>query len=247
MDLFLAGNLWHKWGSNFDSTINGGGLLILESFFYCDDVVEKCIPLFDKFMLDSGAYTFCYADNAKGFSQIDDYIERYIDFIKRNDIDLYFELDIDPIVGLKEVKRIRNRLEQSIGKRSIPVWHLERGREEFEKMCNEYDYVAIGGIADKGRTNIEKFIPALTAEAHKRGSKVHGLGYTNLKKLNTMGFDSVDSTAWLYGNMAGFVYQWDGVHMQKLKRDGCRLKDSRAVALHNFEQWVKMSQALRAR
>jgi hypothetical protein len=52
-------------------------------------------------------------------------------------------------------------------------------------------------------------------------------------------FDSVDSTAWLYGNRGGFIFIFDGKTLQKRKcPPGKRLK-SRAAAIHNFNEWVK--------
>ena len=111
-------------------------------------------------------------------------------------------------------------------------------------MCDEYDYVAIGGIADKGRKSIEKYIPWFTSEAHKKNTKVHGLGYTSLEKLDYMGFDSVDSSAWLYGNRGGYIYIWDGYTMHKKDVPNGKKLDTKKVARHNFVEWVKMSETV---
>ena len=74
MNLFLAGNApWRKSGL-YDQIINGGGLLVLESFYYCDSWVEKSIPRFEKFMLDSGAFTFFSSGKQVDW---DKYVDRY--------------------------------------------------------------------------------------------------------------------------------------------------------------------------
>lgn len=170
-----------------------------------------------------------------------DYIERYADFIKKNNIKKYFELDIDSVVGYEKVKGFRKQLERLTGRPSIPVWHLSRGLDEYRRMCDEYEYVAIGGIVSgEIKSANYKAFPALISEAHKRGAKVHGLGFTALDWLKVCHFDSVDSTAWTTGNRFGFCYYFDGKTMKKKDAPkGHRLGDTRKVALNNYTEWLK--------
>jgi len=91
---------------------------------------------------------------------------------------------------------------------------------------------------------MEKYVPWFLNEAHKRGTKVHVLGYTPTDGLMGSGIDSVDSTAWLYGNRGRFVYRWDGKDMHKIDVPAGKRMKSREVARHNFMEWVKMSEAL---
>lgn len=223
------------------SNPHGGGLLILESFYYCDGIVEKMIPYFESFMLDSEAFTFFSSGKRVDWNE---YVGRYCDFIKRNNVQLFFELDIDALIGYDKVKDIRRRIERETGKQPIPVWHKRLGKAEFLKMCDEYPYVAIGGIVS--REIVPKEYPYFTwfiNEAHKRGCKIHGLGFTNLKGLTKYHFDSVDSTSWLSGNRFGSVYTFTGkTIVKKDKPQGSRLADSKAVAVHNFSEWAKFQQ-----
>ena len=177
----------------------------------------------------------------KGKVDWDDYVNRYIEFVNKYDIKLFFELDIDSVVGYEKVLEIRKRIERGTGRKPIPVWHKSRGKEEFLKMCDEYDYVAIGGIVSKEISRQEyKFFPWFINEAHKRGAKIHGLGFTNLEGIRKYKFDSVDSTSWTTGNRFGSIYRFNGKTMEKFdKKDGQRLSDSRAVAINNFNEWVK--------
>lgn len=171
----------------------------------------------------------------------DEYVERYADFIIRNNVKKYFELDIDCVVGYEKVKQIRAKLERLTGRPSIPVWHLSRGLDDFKGMCNDYDYVAIGGIVS-GEIKSTKYsaFPALIEEAHKRGSKIHGLGFTALDWLKTCHFDSVDSTAWTTGNRFGFLYYFDGHTMRKKDAPkGHRIGKAREAALNNYIEWIK--------
>lgn len=217
------------------------GLNILQSFYYCNEFTEKeVIPHCKRFMLDSGAFTFFSLGKAVDWN---DYLRKYADFINRNNVDLFFELDIDYLVGYENVLQLRENLEAMTGKKCIPVWHKERGKEEFIKMCKEYDYVAIGGVAkNPAGPKIIAHYPWFIQTAHKYGAKIHGLGYTSLKGLSEHGFDSVDSTSWTTGNRFGHIYTFNGETMVIHKgKQGQRLADARKVALHNFREWAKFA------
>ena len=238
IDLYLAGGQGERRRVEAE-TIEKLDVAILESFYYVDDWIIQLIPKLSKFLLDSGAFTFMTSH--KGTVDWNDYLKRYADFINKHDIKLFFELDIDSIVGYEKVLEMRKWLENATGKKPIPVWHKSRGRTEFLKMCDEYDYVAIGGIVSKEiRPPDYKYFPWFINEAHKRGAKIHGLGFTNLEGVTKYHFDSVDSTSWTTGNRFGAIYRFNGKTMEKFdKKEGQQLKDSRAVAVNNFNEWVK--------
>lgn len=228
--------------------INGGGFddlapraNILESFLYIADWQKRNIHKFKSFMLDSGAFTFAYG-NGRSLDDIDGYLASYIDFINENDIDLFFELDIDALVGYERVKQMRKRLESETGKQCIPVWHVPRGWNEWLNLCDEYDYIALGGIVG-GEWNDLRCIKAFTREAAKHGTKVHGLGYTR-KNLAELGFHSVDSSSWLMGNRTGLVYEFrDGYMLKHPAPKGYRIVDNE-TAEHNLVEWVRYSEYL---
>lgn len=214
---------------------------ILESFFYVNKETEKLLPLFGDFMLDSGAFTFM--QNNQNHLNWEEYIERYADFINTNRVDKFFELDIDSVVGYDNVKEYRKKLERLTNKQSIPVWHNNRGKAEYIRMCEEYPYVAIGGLVG-GKSEYAqkywKYFPWFINTAHKNHAKVHGLGFTSLLGLEQYHFDSVDSTAWTTGNRFGFMYFFNGKTMvKKEKPEGKKFTDSKLLALHNFTEWVK--------
>ena len=169
-------------GGGYDKSVTEYRPYILESFFYADEDTERLMPHFGDFLLDSGAFTFMQGKG--GSPNWDEYVERYADFINRNKVQKYFELDIDSVVGYERVKQIRSKLERLTGRQSIPVWHLSRGMDEYRGMCKDYNYVAIGGIVS-GEITKDKYkaFPALIAEAHNHGARIHGLGFTNLALL----------------------------------------------------------------
>lgn len=216
---------------------------ILESYYYIRkaEAFMAIAKNLGSFMLDSGAFTFM--NGYKGAVDWDAYIREYAAFINRHNIELFIEVDIDSIVGLKEVERLRRELESMTGKKPIPVWHKNRGKDYFLKMCDEYPYVAIGGIVTREipRNIYENAFPWFIKEAHRRGAKIHGLGYTGITRLKESHFDSVDSTAWLHGNRGGWVYKFNphsGL-MEKVTGTG-RLK-AREGAVANFCEWIKFS------
>lgn len=130
----------------------------LISFAYKAAWHKELILNSEMFFLDSGAFTFLNK-GLKNFN-IDDYVDRYIDYINTFDIKYFFELDIDSVVGYKKVKEIRRKIERKTQKKCIPVYHKSRGEKEFHRLCKEYDYIAIGGIVTREftKTNISYLI-----------------------------------------------------------------------------------------
>ena len=230
-------------GGGYDPIVHQHHPYILESFFYADADTERLMPYYGDFLLDSGAFTFMQGKG--GSPDFDAYAERYADFINRNHVEKYFELDIDSVVGYDRVKLLRAKLERLTGRQSIPVWHKSRGKDEYIGLCKDYPYVAIGGLVDGAKKGeyaraLWKYFPWFIRTAHEHGAKIHALGFTSLDGIQQYHFDSVDSTAWTTGNRFGYLYFFDGKTMQK--RDappGHRIANSRAAALHNYTEWIK--------
>lgn len=239
MKLYLAGEHPVKNGTKIRTW---KGINILETFYYARN--NKLFPELratcDNFMLDSGAFTLRKTNVDIDW---DKYVDEYAEFIKTYAVAYFFELDIDNIIGLKNVERLRKRLESKCNKQSIPVWHPNRGKDYFISMCKEYKYVSLGGIVNS-TIKLKDYIlmfPWFINTAHEYGAKIHGLGFTSLKWLPVCKFDSVDSKAWLSGNMSGYIYKFlPSGEMQHIKKPDSRLRSTEA-ALHNFSEWVKFS------
>lgn len=213
---------------------------MLESFYYVLPWQIERIPQMKMFLLDSGAFTFM---NGNGTAEFNEYLGRYIDFINTHDIKYFFELDVDSVVGYDTVKQYRARLERETGKQCIPVWHKSRGRDEYLRMCDEYDYVALGGIVTREITKEQyPFFTWFIDEAHKRGAKIHGLGFTDTALLKKYPFDSVDSTAWLSGSRFGNVYYFDrsnGVMKNVKAPKGKKTVHYKLIDQRNIDEWLK--------
>lgn len=197
----------------------------------------------DKHILDSGAFTFL--NNKKGKTiNWEQYVISYGNFIRNNNIKLFFELDIDPIVGLKEVERLRDVLENTAGRKCIPVWHKSRGLDYWKKMCQEYQYVAIGGIVTREikKSEYDIFLPLLKI-AKEYKTKVHGLGFTNLNGLKKYKFYSVDSTNWLSARFGSTgLYYFTGNNLKNINKPPNTKKiDLQAMNMFNFIEWIKFS------
>lgn len=212
---------------------------ILESFFYLEDWLFE-IPTFsvENFMLDSGAYTFL-AQKKRMDADWDEYVERYAETIVRRGIKYFFELDIDSLVGLDEVERLREKLEQLTGRKSIPVFHKARGKQYWLDMIAAYDYVAIGGIVTKEiKMREHKFLSWFLKTAREKKTRVHGLGYTNFVGLTKYPFYSVDSTSWV-GSKYGILYRFDGKTIKQVRKPaGARMSDYKLFDRHNLRSWM---------
>ena len=217
---------------------------LLESFYYFKDFQKPLIHSADLFLLDSGAFTFM---NSKGGNvNWHEYIDRYIAFIKENGVKHYFELDIDVITGYEEVKRIRAKIERETGVKSIPVWHKSRDIEEYKRLVQEYDYIAVGGFAIKHIKKSEyPTIKRMVEYAYNNGVKVHGLGFTP-QNVHEYKFYSVDSTSWKSSRRFGSVYKFDNGKMRVItpKNHGTKRDKQEEIEAITVKEWIKYQKYL---
>lgn len=176
---------------------------ILTNFAFYEKDMDKILYMSNNVLVDSGAFTF----QKKGIKNLNQFVKNYINFIKKYESDEringFFELDIDNIIGYEKVLEIRSQLED-VSDKIIPVWHKSLGIQEYKDMCNEYDYI---GLSSVGKDINEKNAINFVYTAHKYNTKIHGLGLSKRPMLDTIPFDSVDSTSWMrccrYGNFKG--------------------------------------------
>lgn len=235
MKIYLAG----LTNQNISGIFKHDNPYILQSFFYLKDWMYPYILNHWNFMLDSGAYTFL--ENAKKGNNIDwdSYILKYADIINKLNIEHFLELDIDNVVGLKEVERLRDKLEQATNKKCIPVWHKKRGLDYYKKMCKDYPYIAIGGIVS-GEISSKDYpvFTNLLNIAKESKTKVHGLGFTNLIGLTKYKFYSVDSTSWLISKY-GELCKFNGTSVKRNITRGLGKLNTKKADVHNFTEWIK--------
>lgn len=177
----------------------------LMSYYYIPKNPKRALGIIEqseRIMIDSGAHTF-----QKGKTKLnwEEYTESYARFIRENDCNKivgYFEMDVDKVIGLERVIKLRRRLEQETDK-IIPVWHKGRGIENFYRMCEEYSgrVVAITGFKNEDIKD-DQYAQFLKI-AWQHNCRVHCLGMTRKDILKKVPFDYVDSSSWTQGVLYG--------------------------------------------
>ena len=188
----------------------------------------------EEILIDSGAHSF-----QKG-KKVDweKYTAEYAEFIKKFDrpnVLGYFEMDVDNIIGYDKVLELRETLEK-VSDKIIPVWHRNRGIDEYKKMCQDYagKIIAVTGFKNEDIKD-EQFLMFLKY-AKKYNCKVHCLGMTRKGVLDKVPFDYVDSSSWLQNSVYGVV-------MGKGKVSKEFSKTSREkVIVENYKQGMKMQE-----
>ena len=200
----------------------------------------------DGFLLDSGAFTFM--GNGGAGVNFFEYAREYGNFVSRNNIKDFFELDIESVVGWDEYLKINDTLIQSASRKPIPVFHKNRGKEWFVQATKQNDYVAYGGVALR-RREMKKIdfdvMKWFISTAHKNGAIIHGLGFTDTQKFKSIRFDTVDSSSWktsvAYGNISifnverGTITQYHPNSKGRVKR----VRDNEGLSLYSFSEWCK--------
>ena len=209
---------------------------VLSSYAYMKKGLANNIGKWDMFLLDSGAFTFRKKSNNVDWNN---YIDGYIKFINEYSIDYFFELDIDNIIGYNNVVALRKKLEQGTKKQCIPVWHTTRGLNEYKKLCNNYNYIALGSSTKYKQKENHELLKYLLKIARQNNCKVHGLGFTS-KMIKEFDFYSVDSTTWdgyRYGSL--FKYSNGDISTIKPPKNKGLTRDYKKVTLNNFTEWCK--------
>lgn len=180
----------------------------LMSYFYIKSRIELAEFIRDnsqEVMIDSGAHSFQKGKKVDW----DVYTEQYVQFIKKFDranVVGYFEMDVDNVIGYQKVLSLRKKLE-SVSDKIIPVWHKNRGIDEFKKMCHDYSgkIVAITGFKNEDITD-EQYLMFLKY-AKACNCKVHCLGMTRKAILDKVPFDYTDSSSWSADGRFGKIGQ----------------------------------------
>lgn len=178
----------------------------LMSFYYIKNKLELAKFIRNNtelIMIDSGAHSFQKGKKVDW----DKYTEQYAQFIKifdKPNVVGYFEMDVDNIIGYDKVLELRKKLEK-VSNKIIPVWHKNRGIEEYKKMCKEYAnrVIAITGFKNEDIKD-EQYLMFLKY-AKKYNCKVHCLGMTRKKVLDKVPFDYVDSSSWVQSTVFGRI------------------------------------------
>lgn len=188
----------------------------------------------EEILIDSGAHSFQKGKKVDWVSYTNEYAEFIKKFDKPNVVG-YFEMDVDNIIGYDKVLELRKILE-SVSNKIIPVWHKNRGIEEYKKMCQNYagKIIAITGFKNEDIKD-EQYLMFLKY-AKQYNCKVHCLGMTRKKVLDKVPFDYVDSSTWLAQTNYGNVFFGKG------KFAKAKGNKKQAQYKYNYLQGIKMQE-----
>lgn len=205
---------------------------VLCSYYYLkQDFFHKILDKSELMIIDSGAHSF-----QKG-KQVDwdAYTKKYAEWIKENDCEKivgYFEMDVDNIIGYEKVLELRRILEE-VSDKIIPVWHKNRGIEDYKQMCREYAGRVIAITGFKNEDIKDEQYPMFLKYAKKHGCKVHCLGMTRKKILDHVPFDYADSSSWKQQAIYGRIGK------RKVSKEFSKTNRSMVMA-ESFRQAMKM-------
>lgn len=209
----------------------------LMSFYYIKgkrDLAKFVRNNTEEILIDSGAHSF---QKGKKVNWVE-YTKQYAQFIQEFDapnVVGYFEMDVDNIIGYDKVLELRKILE-SVSDKIIPVWHRNRGIDDFKKMCQDYagKVIAITGFKNEDIKD-EQYLMFLKY-AKKYNCKVHCLGMTRKKVLDVVPFDYVDSSSWVQSSVFGRI---DG--KGKVTKDFSKTQREK-VFIENYKYGMEMQE-----
>ncbi len=222
-----------------------GSSYILSSYFDVMNMKGWEVPPCKGFILDSGVFTFL-TSRKKEAANMDweAYVDAYADFVVKHKVKHYVEIDVDKVLGLDEVERLRDRLEKRVGWKSMPVWHMNRGWDGWLKMVRDYEYVCFGafitdGLRQRNFSQINHFIQT----ARRHNCKTHGLGFTSTRWLPKIKFDSVDSSSWTSGGRYGYLMPFTGKGIKFIRNKDTRVKvHHKDLDKWNLDSWIRFQQ-----
>jgi hypothetical protein len=167
--------------------------------------ISSLAPLKVGIFIDSGAFSAFSQGSQIVLSEYAEYLRGCVPFVSH-----YANLDVigDPEGTLENQRRLEDE-----GLSPIPVFHVGENFRYLERYCEEYDYVALGGMVPhlRFKSRLMSWLVKCfrTAEASPRRPGFHGFGCTNWDIVKTFPWRSVDSSSWGSGFRFGFVCVFD--------------------------------------
>lgn len=215
-------------------------------------------------IIDSGLFSFMFGSKqgeiAPTFEAYRDYTRRYLDTLDGYGYrGMLVECDTHKLLGMESTHRLREEF-KPLGDRVIYTWHAPEGIDGLVKLATEKSYIALsvpelrilgGGTAKSGKT--ESVFRLLHHIREKVGPKnyprIHLLGCTIPRLMETSLAWSCDSTSWIATSMygVGFMHHTPG----KLERCEAirgstrnRAPSARAQDRANrFDRWCEIVQS----
>lgn len=178
---------------------------------YSDLLLEKQVPIiisygrlsrnlkiprgFKEIMVDSGGYQMQSGTGTRDITREAYALWLNLTLPEHPELKYYFNLD----VWREPEKTLANQIYmESEGLHPIPIFHVGTELEHLEYYCGNYDYVAIGGIANVRVKN--KLMLTLSQIFQKfPNTKFHalGIGLSGINIFKSLRPHSVDFSTWL--------------------------------------------------
>lgn len=160
-------------------------------------------------MFDSGAYSAKSQGAAISLPNYTRFLQEHQDLAE-----VCANLDV---IGDPDASASNQAALEAAGLHPIPVFHGGSPLPVLENLCNQYPYVALGGMtAPSARAQLWPWLARCFTIAERHGTRLHGFGLTGWQALLDFPFYSVDSSSWGAGHRYGSVPVWDGRRMIKL-------------------------------
>jgi hypothetical protein len=182
--------------------------ILLSFWYYKNEGVRATLenyfaPDYPDIFVDSGAYSAWSQGGEVDVTSYADWLEKYEGLFT-----VYANLDVkgDVEAGLKNQAYLEGR-----GLQPLPVFHGGEPWAVYQQMLDEYDYVALGGIAGNTQTNTPAVYRHLIKCFRMAEGKaaLHGFGITSWDVLKSFPWYSVDSSSWGAGFRYGLVPVFD--------------------------------------
>lgn len=154
-------------------------------------IIKITKPIF----LDSGAFSVFTGKQTIS-------IEEYRDFLLKHKDRFCLYANLDVIGNADATQRNQEILEEA-GLNPLPTFHYGSNYSILRKMVKKYNYIGLGGIVPLAlKQNILKEHLGKCFGIIGTEKKTHGWGCTSIEILKTYPFYSVDSIAWLHGEIS---------------------------------------------
>ncbi|MDD5146819.1 MAG: hypothetical protein PHN39_03745 [Candidatus Pacebacteria bacterium] len=230
MKLYFAGDGWSRYLLEF----GGRNKLISYPYYLESKILREELELYDSIFMDSGAFSV-YTGKKK--VDIDQMIDDYKKMPKN-----WVLAGLDVIGNAEQTKKNCDYM-TSKDVTIIPTYHLGHPLSYLEYYCQNYDYIALGGVITlKSYTKIYKALSmAFSVIKNYWPIKIHGFAITSKRLMFDFPFYSIDSTSWLTVVRFGNYNSSEINKMYSLKRNHRKLlKDSVENMLKLEKQATKL-------
>ncbi|MFI6495957.1 hypothetical protein [Nonomuraea typhae] len=177
-------------------------------------LISDKFPSNQRVFLDSGAYTINKSADKYQRADIEDLYEIYLSFVSVNISRVEIVSEMDAIhLGQTWIERQRQELSEIAGGKFLPIWHVESGMPELERLAATYGRVGVPQASVGGRD-----IAVTLNRLARQGVRLHGVAMTQVKLMESVVWDSVASTSWLSPAQFGDSQIWTGHELKRYPR-----------------------------